>query len=234
MTGEFVLPIEVRTAERHGEVDLHLPDADGPSPAIVFVHGGPLPAQVQPRPREWPMFKGYGSLAASRGVVGVTLDHRLYHPAAYPDAGEDVAAAVELARKDPRVDADRVALWFFSGGSPLLADWLRMPPAWLKVIAATYPLLGPFQGWDLDARFLPAEAVTEAGDLPIVLTRVGREQPELATLVEAFVEAARVCGTRLDIVDVPNGQHSFDILDHTDESREAVKAAFEKVLSRLT
>ena len=83
------------------------------------------------------------------------------------------------------------------------------------------------------ARFLPAEAVTEAGDLPIVLTRVGREQPELATLVEAFVEAARACGTRLDIVDVPNGQHSFDILDHTDESCEAVKTAFEKVLSRL-
>ena len=231
---EFVLPIETRTAERDGNVDLYLPDGDGPHPAIVFVHGGPLPVEKQPRPREWPVFRGYGSLAALRGVVGVTLDHRLYDPFAYPAAAEDVAAAVERVRKDPRVDADRVALWFFSGGGPLLAEWLRTPPSWLKVLAATYPLLGSMAGWDIEARFLPAEAVAEAGDVPIVLTRVGRERPELAALVEAFVDAARARGAQLEIVDVPNGQHAFDMLDHTEESREAVETAFAKVLARLS
>jgi acetyl esterase/lipase len=231
---EFVLPTETRTAERDGDVDLYVPDGEGPHPAIVFVHGGPLPAEVRPRPREWPVFRGYGSLAASRGVVGVTVDHRLYDPFAYPAAAEDVAAAVERVRKDPRVDADRIAVWFFSGGSPLLAGWLRTPPSWLKVLAATYPLLGSMAGWELDARFLPVEAVAEAGDVPIVLTRVGRERPELAVLVEAFVDAARACGARLEIVDVPNGQHAFDMLDHTEESREAVEAAFAKVLAWLS
>ena len=43
-----------------------------------------------------------------------------------------------------------LALWFFSGGGLLLADWLRDPPPWLRCIAASYPLLGPLPGWPDD------------------------------------------------------------------------------------
>jgi hypothetical protein len=34
--------------ERHGRVDLYPPAATHPSPAIVFVHGGPIPADLRP------------------------------------------------------------------------------------------------------------------------------------------------------------------------------------------
>jgi acetyl esterase/lipase len=229
----FVVPVEARTPERHGTVDLYPPDATRPRPAILFVPGGPVPAAVLPRPRDWPVFQGYGSMAAAAGVVGLTVDHRLHHPAAYPLAAEDVAAAVELARADPRVDADRVAVWFFSGGGLLMADWLRTPPEWLRCVAASYPLLGPFPGWPFDPRFSPVEAVAAGGSLPIVLTRVGRERPEIAATVEEFVTAARAGGARLEIVDVPNGRHSFDVLDDTDESRKAIERAFDAVLAAL-
>jgi acetyl esterase/lipase len=229
----FVMPVDTRPAERHGTVDMYPPDATQSRPAIVIVPGGPLPEAVLPRPRDWPVFQGYGSMAAAAGVVGLTVDHRLYDPTGYPLAADDVAAAVELARADPRVDADRVAIWFFSGGSLLMADWLRTPPAWLRCVAASYPLLGPFPGWPADPRFSPAEAVTAAGSLPIVLTRVGRERPEIATTVEEFVTAARDAGARLEIIDVPNGQHSFDVLDDTDESRKAIERAFSAVLATL-
>src|SRR4051812_48764757 len=101
----LVLPVKAVVAERHGTVDLYLPDAAGPRPAIVFVHGGPIPAALRPTPRDWGVYRGYGSLAASGGLVGVTVDHRLHSPMAYADAAEDVTAAVELARADPRVDA---------------------------------------------------------------------------------------------------------------------------------
>ena len=143
-----------------------------------------------------------------------------------------MAAAVELVRADPRVDADRVALWFFSGGGLLLADWLRTPPEWLRCVAATYPILGCPP--EFGARFQPAQAVTDAGALPIVLTRVGREHPQIAATVEAFVSAAQACGARLEIIDVPNGQHAFDILDHTDDSRQAVERAIDMVLNFVT
>jgi acetyl esterase/lipase len=229
----FVVPYEPHTPERHDKVDLYLPDAEWPRPAVLFVHGGPVPAALRPTPRDWPVYRAYGSLAAARGVVGVTLDHRLHDPASYPLAAADVVAAVELARAHPRVDPDRVALWFFSGAGPLLADWLRTPPPWLRCVAATYPLLAPLPGAPVDGSFQPDEALAGAGALPIVLTRIGWENPQLAATVEAFIEAARACRAQLEIIDVPNGQHGFDTLDHTDESREAVERALDRVLAAL-
>lgn len=60
----FVLPIKPIAPERHGHVDLYLPQAAQGSPAIVFIHGGPIPASLRPSPRGWPVYQGYGSLAA--------------------------------------------------------------------------------------------------------------------------------------------------------------------------
>jgi hypothetical protein len=38
---------------------------------------------------------------------------------------------------------------------------------------------------------------------------------------------------RLEIIDVPNGEHSFDLLDPTDESRKAVECAVDAVLKTV-
>jgi acetyl esterase/lipase len=228
----FVLPVEVRTPERHGATDLYLPDeAAGPCPAVVFVHGGPIAADLHPTPRDWPVYRGYGSAIAARGAVGVTVDHRLHDVASYPLAADDVAAAVQMVRADQRVDAGRIAIWFFSGGGLLMADWLGTPPGWLRCVAATYPVLAPLPGWEVDPRFRPAETVATAGDLLIVLTRVGLERPQVAATVEEFTAAAGRCGAQLEIIDVPGGQHGFDMLDHTDESRHAVRRALDAVLA---
>ena len=228
----LVLPVDLRTAERRDPLDFYLPGGAGePRPAVLFVHGGPLPAQVRPTPRDWPAYRGYGSLVAARGVVGVTVDHRLHDPAAYPAAEEDVAAAIEVLRADPRVDGDRVALWFFSGGGLLSTRWLREPPAWLRCVALTYPLLGSPDGWNVDPRFRPADAVAHAGELPVVLTRAGLERPEFAAFVEEFVDAAGK--SRLEIIDVPQGRHGFDTLDDDDDSRAAITRAVDAVLAAL-
>lgn len=231
----FLLDVPQIPGERRGHVDLYVPDGEGPLPALVFVHGGPVPAGVLPTPRDWPVLRGYARYAAAGGVVGVTLDHRLHATSDYPRAAADVAAAVELVRADPRVDADRIALWFLSGGSLISADWLRRPPAWLRCVAASYPVLVPLPGWGpVDDRFRPADAVAGAGALPVVLTRVGRESPGLAATVEEFLEASTKCGADVEVVDVPNGRHAFETLDLTDESREAVRRAMRSVLGHLS
>lgn len=228
----MVLPVAARTAERRGTVDFYLPDeGTSPRPAVLVVHGGPFPAEVRPTPRDWPVFRGYASLAAARGVVGATVDHRLHSPVAYATAAGDVAAAVESVRAHPGVDGDRVALWFFSGSGLLSADWLRDPPPWLRCVALTYPLLAPYPGWPEDPRFLPADAVAHAAGLPVVLTRVGLENPRIAEGVEAFVQAA--AKTRLEIIDVPLGHHGFDCLDDDDASRSAITRAVDLVLATL-
>jgi acetyl esterase/lipase len=37
----------------------------------------------------------------------------------------------------------------------------------------------------------------------------------------------------VEVIDVPGGQHGFDMLDHTDESRRAVEQAADWVSQRL-
>ncbi|MFI5841882.1 alpha/beta hydrolase [Catenuloplanes sp. NPDC051500] len=230
----FVLPVALVTPERHDPIDLYPPAGDGPYPAIIFVHGGPIPPEMQPSPRHWPMFRGYGSLAASRGVLGAVVDHPLHTPADYPAAGAALAEAFETVRADPRVDPDRIAVWYFSGGSPLAADLLHRPPSWLRCLALTYPLLEPFPGTEVDPHYRPVEAVASAGALPIVLTRAGREHPFIAGTVANFLTAAASVSANVRIIDVPNGRHSFDILDDTDESRTAIDTAMTEVINKIT
>ncbi|TQK42528.1 alpha/beta hydrolase family protein [Streptomyces sp. SLBN-118] len=230
----FLMEVRERRRERVGQVDFHLPDADAPRPAVVFVHGGPIPPGVQPTPRDWPTFVGYGQYVASLGVVGVTLDHRLHTLDDYGRAAEDVAAAVELVRADPRVDGERVALWYFSAGGLLSADWLAAPPAWLRCVAATYPVMAPLPNWGLaDSRFRPAAAVRTAGQLPVVLTRVELERSEIAATVGEFLTAAGECKANVEVVDVPLGRHGFETIDHTEQARDAVARAVRSVLGHL-
>ena len=238
--GRFLLdaPERPQSRERIGRVDLHLPgdlsDGEDPRPAVVFVHGGPVSPQLRPTPRDSETFLGYARRAAAQGVVGVTLDHRLHSLADYGRAAEDVAEAVELVRADPRVDAGRVALWFFSGGGLLSADWLAAPPNWLRCVAATYPILAPLPNWGLaESRFRPAAAVAGAGRLPIVLTRVELEQPGIAATVAEFLAAADGAGAAVEVVDVPLGHHGFETIDHTEPACAAVRRALGSVLAHL-
>ncbi|MFF1926124.1 alpha/beta fold hydrolase [Streptomyces sp. NPDC058221] len=231
----FVLDVPDIPRERNGQVDLYLPGAEGPRPAVVFVHGGPVPAGALPAPREWPAPVGYARYTAEQGAVGVTVAHRLHDVADYARAAADVAAAVELVRADPRVDEDRIALWFFSGGGLMTAPWLRQPPPWLRCLAASYPVMAPLPYLGpVDGRFRPVEAVADAGDLPVVVVRVGRETPAIAATVEEFLTASEKCGAVVEVIDVPHGRHSFDTVDPTEESREAVRRAMRSVLGRLT
>ncbi|WP_369148182.1 dienelactone hydrolase family protein [Streptomyces sp. R44] len=230
----FLLDVPERPRERVGRVDLHLPDAEGPRPAIVFVHGGPIAVDQRPTPRDTPFFLGYGRYAASMGAVGVTVDHRLHGLADYARAADDLAEAVELVRADPRVDGERIALWFFSTGGPLAADWLAAPPPWLRCVAATYPALAPLPGWEsVEPRFRPVDTVGTADGPPVVLTRAGLEHPVFTATVEAFLTAAKERGAHVEVVDAPHGHHAFELVDPTDESRAVVARSMRAVLARL-
>ncbi|MFD7573502.1 alpha/beta hydrolase family protein, partial [Streptomyces sp. NPDC059810] len=210
------------------------PAPRAPRPAVVFVHGGPVAPDQRPTPRDTPFLLGYARYAASLGAIGVTLDHRLHGLADFALAAEDLAEAVALVRADPRVDADRIALWFFSAGGLLAADWLAAPPPWLRCLAASYPALAPLPGWGaVESRFRPADVVGTAGGPAIVLTRAGREHPAFAATVEEFLAAAGRNGAEVETVDVPHGRHSFELLDPTEESRACVERAMRSVLGHL-
>lgn len=228
----FVLPTTPSVMDRRRRYDLYTPGVEHPCPAIVFVHGL-YSSKWRPTARDWPTYVGYGTTATSYGAAGVVVDVPLHDPSAYPHVADVVADVVEDVRRDPRVDGRRMAVWCFSGGGLLTARWLREPPSWLRCLALSYPVLAPLPGWQVDPAFRPAEELT-AEALPIVLTRAGRDVPEVAATVASFLARAQDVGARVDLVDVPEGQHGFDSLEHTDGSRDAVRAAFRRVMAYVT
>ena len=228
----FVLTVEGAPdlrIERVGDLDFYRPASTARTGAILLVHGGPGPADLEVRPRDWPVYQGYAKAIAQRGLVAVTVDHSLIR--GYDQltaAADDVEAAVGILRADPQVDPGKVGLWFFSGSGLLAGEWLDSRPDWLRWIALTYPCLATPPG--VDELVSAAEVIGKHKDLPVLLTRVGREREALAGPVAEFVSAG---GTALDIIDVPKGQHGFDMLDHTEESRAAVTKALDWAIAHL-
>ncbi|MFI5730444.1 nuclear transport factor 2 family protein [Kribbella sp. NPDC051587] len=228
----FVLGVldgpEVRV-DRLGEIDLYRPAGSARTGAILFVHGGPAPPDLQATPRDWPVYKGYATAAARRGAVAAVVDHSLISGLdKLSTAADEVEAAIGVLRSDPRVDPDRVVLWFFSGAGLLAGEWLDSRPDWLRGVALTYPLLATPPG--VDDLVNAAEVIGKNTNLPVLLTRAGLERAELAGPVAEFVSAG---GTALDIIDVPKGHHGFDMLDHTEESRAAVTKALDWAIAHL-
>ncbi|GIG67447.1 alpha/beta hydrolase [Phytomonospora endophytica] len=230
----FVLDTPEVPRERHGHWDLYDPQSDHPRPLVVFVHGGPVNPAWPASPRDWHVYRGYGAQVAARGFTAVTVDHRLHGGDAYPQAYADVLDAVEAARADERVDADRVAVWVFSGGGPMLAPLLRDRPSWLKVLGATYPALDSFLDVKPPEGFHPLEELADAPAIPLVFTRVGLERDFLAPAQATFLEEAEGGPLAVELIEVPNGVHGFDHTNDTDESRTAVDLAIGKVLSHLS
>ncbi len=54
-------------------------------PGVVFIHGGPISPQMQPK--DWGAFRSWGELVAASGLVGVTHHHRYYGYAYLERAG---------------------------------------------------------------------------------------------------------------------------------------------------
>ena len=116
---------------------------DARAPAVVFVHGGPIPSDFTP-PTRWGAFVSYGELVAASGLVGVTFNHRLFSMPDFDRSLADVRAAIDYVRShaaELNVDADRIALWHFSGGGPLLTRIVRDRPDYVRCILAFYAYL---------------------------------------------------------------------------------------------
>jgi dienelactone hydrolase len=188
---------------------------DARVPAVFFVHGGPIPEQFTP-PTQWGVFVSYGELAAASALVGVTFSHRLYAPTDYERSRADVAAAIEYVREHAtqlNVDADRIALWYFSGGGPLLSAVLRDRPAYVRCVLAFYAFL--------DKR----DVREKGGGLPMFIARAGLDQPLINQSIDAFVQEALAGNVPLELMHHPAGRHGFDILDDDERSREIIARA---------
>jgi acetyl esterase/lipase len=209
------------------------PDRGEPRPAVIFVHGGPVPAGLSTKEME--QYRSYGRLAAAAGFIGVTFNHRFHSPAMAPEADQDVADLVAHVRKnagDLGVDRDRIALWAFSGGGPFLARWLAEPPDYLRALVSYYAVLDIREAppgrpdklsGDVRARLSPvARLPLSTRPVPMLIARAGQDDPFLNGTVDAFVAEALRQNAPLELLNHPEGRHGFDILDDDARSREII------------
>jgi acetyl esterase/lipase/DNA-binding beta-propeller fold protein YncE len=211
------------------EMDLYLPGESAPArgwPVVVLVHGGPIPAGWAPK--EWGVFRSYGELLAASGLAAVTFNHRLNAPADYPRAADDVAALLAHVRAEARsyeIDPERVAVWAFSGGGPLLASVLAGRPPYVRAAVSYYAFLGPPSGSPPEPRLSGLEQVRpgSAALPPLLIARAGRDDAALNASVDAFVTAALDSGVDLEVLAHPRGRHAFDILDDDERSRAVIR-----------
>ncbi|OLZ63010.1 hypothetical protein AV521_40065 [Streptomyces sp. IMTB 2501] len=105
-------------------LDVHVPPADGPVPAVVWIHGGGwLEGDRRYPPPTVPVELLHGAvLGAGLALVGVDYRHSLEAP--FPAQLHDVKAALRYVRHhaaDLGIDAERIGTWGESAGGHLAA-----------------------------------------------------------------------------------------------------------------
>lgn len=216
-----------------------------PRPAVILVHGGPIPMLGA---RRMGVFVSYGELLAATGFVAVAFDHRFLAHDRLEDAAQDVADLVQHVRGEAAglgVDPDRLALWAFSGGGSFLAAPLRERPSYVRALVAYYAVLdlqepapGAESGLGPEVRraFSPLHALGEDARSapPLLVARAGLDTPWLNDGVDRFVEGALAKGATLDLLNHAQGRHGFDILDDDDRSKHVIRRTIDFLRDHLS
>jgi dipeptidyl aminopeptidase/acylaminoacyl peptidase len=123
---------------------LYRPDADGPAPVVLAIHGGP---EAQERPIYQPLYQyllSRGIAVLATNVRGSTGYGKTYQRLIQRDWGggdlEDWDHAVKWLKEQDWVDAGRIGVWGGSyGGFAVLTCVTRLPEYW----AAAVDIFGP-------------------------------------------------------------------------------------------
>ena len=214
--------------------DVYAPAEPGADrPAVVFVSGAE-------QNRNWKWFQDYGRLAAAHGFVGVIPDKR--YPRGFEgtrSGNADTEAVVAHLIDNSQalgIDPKSICLWTFSAGGRISSLSYRASAPDIRCLVAYYGVMDASGQVPQDApnrtelvtRYSPVHAVAhaEARRIPTLIVRAGKDQASLNAGIDAFVDAAVSANQPLTFINYPAGDHGFDGLNDTDESRRIMKESF--------
>jgi len=213
-------------------VDLVFPRsaADRPYGAVVFVLGVPDDASSLGPLMDLEQYRDWARIVAAEGHVGV-----LYSTS---DPVTDLREVMEfIVSEGPRlgIDADRVALMAASANAPTALHYVRsenpLKPTALVVYYGVMPTPDGFQaeglrdassrfGWVLPG-YEPGQAYPPG--LPILAVRAGRDAAAaILASIDRFTGYALSENLLFRLLNYPDGQHSFDNRDDTEETRQVI------------
>lgn len=225
------------------EADFYLPERDAgrPHPVVVFIHGA-VPKGV--KAKDMPPFVSWGQLIAASGMAAVTFNHRAewangFVPGSLARAAADLADLIAFVQKKApefNLDPQRICLFSFSAGGPLLATPIRTAPDYLRCIVSFYSFLEtPSPDQSDPGALSPVIALTEARGriAPIFVAKAGLDMPFINAAIDRFVSEAGSRGAAIEMMEHPNGRHAFDMLDDDETSRAIIRRSIEFMKSHL-
>jgi acetyl esterase/lipase len=194
--------------------DIYTPAPGAKRPIVILIHGGPITPEE--KMKNLPVFRDYGRLLAGEGFVAVAFNHRYYTMNDYATSAADVGALVDYVRAhaaELKADPDRVVLWVFSGGGPLLT--LGFDRTYVRALVDFYGVL------DGPPPFAPIARAAEIR-VPMLIARAGHDMPQVNEPLKRFLDAALANGVTLELLNHPAGVHAFDILTDDARTREVI------------
>ena len=210
-------------------------------PVIVFISGAE-------RVRHWRWFITWGQLAAAHRIAGIVPDKR------YPEGLDGIRTGFEdtekllayLRTNGDRlgIDPQRICLWTFSAGGRLTSVGLNPGAQTVRCLVSFYGVLDLSQEFagisdererdSLLRRYSPLHAlestVNSGGKvLPLLIARAGKDVPFINSGIDKFAAIALRSNVPLTVMNYPEGDHGFDGLNDTPQSRAIIKASLQFV-----
>ncbi len=225
--------IEYRVAK--GEplhFDLYLPAAAAPDagyPVVLLVIGySDLGARriFGCDLKDFAAYDGWARLIAARGMAAVIYQSH--------EPETDIAALYEYLKVESGtlgLDTTRVGVWSCSGNVPNALGFLfERPELVCAALSYGYMLdLGDATAVADAAQsfgFVPAangRSLDELPAVPMLVVRAGRDElPGLNASIDGFARAAAAQGLPVEVMDLPDAPHAYDIMDDSDASRAAI------------
>jgi triacylglycerol lipase len=206
--------------ERH-RLDVFAPPTKGKGrPVIVFVHGGGFSRGAK-HSAGAPFYDNIGLWAASKGLVGITVNYRLAPQFPYPAGVEDltrVVAWVKAHAKQYGGDPARVFLWGHSAGAAHVADYIvrtakpgitgAVLTSGIYTLGSTVSVWKDYYGDDV-SRYAERESLPLLARAPVPLLVTGAElDPEsFVADYDALVKARAASGAPTRSLRIPAHSH---------------------------
>lgn len=216
------------------KADIYLPAAQGTYPVVLLVSGGSV--------NDWRTAAFYTSFAralAAEGLAAVNFDKRLARDRnAVPIASGDTLVLAEYLKTNAAkygLDTSHLCTWHFSAGGTIAGTMLgEKSPATCVVLTYTILSLGEADQDPQLAHYSALVRARERGEKfpPTLVVRAGRDQKMINDSIDAFVATALVKNAPLTLINYPGGDHGFEILNDTDETRRVIAQSIAWVKSR--
>lgn len=204
-------------------LDVYLP-AGPPAPTVVLVSGYAdrmFASVIDGKPKHTVPGTSWARLLAASGLAAIRYE--------VDDPAADVAAVIAHVRErgaELGVAGDRVAVFACSGNAPTGLAAAATSPVRCAVFA--YGFLAGDETAAAAARFHFANPGTTIDALPtalpVLVVRAGQDQFEgVIASIDRFVAAALARNLPLELLNLPDAPHAFDLVDPSERSRAAIR-----------